>query len=170
MEHMMKAFRSSILALAASGLLIAGGAQANSLLGSLSDAANQQLSGSGNSTPANGTSMSQLTSLLNGSGNNLTSKSSTNAAGILQYCVQNNVLSATNATSVKDKLMNKLGIENSTATQKVDYQDGLSGILHTGNGQNLDLNNLGGGGFTQLKEKVKTKACNVVLKQAKSFL
>ncbi|EIC84165.1 DUF2501 domain-containing protein [Serratia sp. M24T3] len=170
----MKAFRTSILALAAGGLLIAGGAQAASnLLGQLSDAATQQLSGnSGSSTSGSGYSMGQLTSLLNGSSSNLTSKSSTNAAGVLQYCVQNNVLSATSATSVKDKLVSKLGIQDSSTTQKADYQDGINGILHTGTGQNVDLNSLGGGtaGLSQIKEKVKTKACNVVLKQAKSFL
>lgn len=170
----MKSLRTSLLALAAGGLLMAGGAQAaNNLLGSLSDAANQQLSGtSGSTSGAGGYSMGQLTSLLNGSSSNLTSKSSTNVAGVLQYCVKNNVLSATSATSVKDKLMNKLGVQNNTAAQKADYQDGLSGILHTGSGQNIDLNSLsaGTGGLTQIKEKVKTKACNVVLKQAKTFL
>ncbi len=168
----MKAFRTRILALAASGLLMAGGAQAaNNLLGSLSDAATQQLSGnSGTATNGSGYSMGQLTSLLNGSSSNLTSKTSTNAAGVLQYCVQNNVLSATSATSVKDKLVSKLGMQNASTTQKADYQDGLNGILHAGNGQNVDLNSLDTGGLTQIKEKVKTKACNVVLKQAKSFL
>ncbi|CAM3433263.1 hypothetical protein BS639_06620 [Rouxiella silvae] len=167
----MKAFRTSILALAASGLLMASGAQAaNSLLGSLSDAANQQLGGNASGGSEGGYSMSQLTSLLGGSNSNLTSKSSTNAAGILQYCVKNNVLSATSATSVKDKLMDKLGIQNAGTTQKADYQDGLNGILHTGKGQNVDLSSLDSGGLTQLKEKVKTKACDVVLKQAKSFL
>jgi len=167
----MKAFRTSILALAASWLLMAGGAQAaNSLLDSLSDAANQQLSGNAGGGSEGGYSMSQLTSLLGGSNSNLTSKSSTNAAGILQYCVKNNVLSATSATSVKDKLMDKLGIQNAGTAQKADYQDGLNGILHTGKGQNVDLSSLDSGGLTQLKEKVKTKACDVVLKQAKSFL
>lgn len=170
----MKAFRTSILALATSGFLMVGGAQAaNNLLGSLSDAANQQLSGTSSSASGgSGYSMGQLTSLLNGSSSNLTANSSTNAAGVLQYCVKNNVLSATSATSVKDKLMNKLGVQNDTAAQKTEYQDGLNGILHTGSGQNLDLNSLGAGtgGLTQIKEKVKTKACNVVLKQAKSFL
>lgn len=168
----MKSLRTRLLALAAGGLLVAGGAQAaTNLLGSLSDAATQQLSGTGTSG-GSGYSMGQLTSLLNGSSNNLTAKSSTNAAGVLQYCVKNNVLSATGATSVKNQLMTKLGVQNDTAAQKADYQDGLNGILHTGSGQNLDLNSLGAGtgGLTQIKEKVKTKACNVVLKQAKSFL
>lgn len=165
----MKAFRTCILALATSGLLMAGGAQAaNNLLGSLSDAATQQLSGGGSANSAD--SVGQLTSLLNGSSSNLTAKSSTNAAGILQYCVKNNVLSATSASSVKDKLMSKLGMQTASTTQKADYQDGLNGILHTGSGQNLDLSSMSSGGMTQLKEKVKTKACDVVLKQAKSFL
>ncbi|MEG3133733.1 DUF2501 domain-containing protein [Rouxiella sp. T17] len=173
----MKAFKSTVLALAASGFLLASGAQAaNNLLGSLTDAANQQLGGgssttSGAANTTNTNSLGQLTTLLNGSNNNLTAKSSTNAAGILEYCVKNNVLSATSTESVKDKLMNKLGLQDSTAAaQKTDYQDGINGLLHTGNGQNVDLSTLSSGGMTQIKEKVKTKACNVVLKQAKSFL
>ncbi len=122
--------------------------------------------------PSGGYSASQLTSLLSGSSSKLTADSSTNAAGILQYCVKNKVLSATSATSVKDQLMSKLGVQNDTTTQKADYQDGINGILHTGSGQSLDLNSLGAGtgGLTQIKEKVKTKACNVVLKQSKSLL
>lgn len=173
----MKAFKSTVLAIAASGFLLASGAQAaNNLLGSLTDAANQQLGGgtaanTGAANTTNTNSLSQLTTLLNGSNNNLAANSSTNAAGVLEYCVKNNVLSSTSTTSVKDKLMSKLGLQDSTtAAQKTDYQDGLNGLLHTGSGQNIDLSTLGTGGFTQIKEKVKTKACNVVLKQAKSFL
>jgi hypothetical protein len=164
----MKAIHIRLMALTVTGLLLAGGAQANNLLNSLSDAANQQLGNNGSSA-GNGNSMGQLSSLLSGSDNNLTAKSRTNAAGILGYCVKNNLLSASSATSVKDKLMSKLGMQNASTAQKTDYQDGLGGILHSGNGQNLDLNNLGSG-MTQIKEKVKEKACNVVLKQAKSFI
>jgi len=161
----MKALKTAVLAIAASGCLLAGGAQASNLLSSLQDAANQGLnngSGSNNSTAA-------LTSLLNGGDSALTSKSATNAAGVLQYCVKNNVLSQASTEGVKDKLLSKLGIQSASGAQSQDYQNGLGGLLQTGKGQTVDLNNLGSG-LTQVKEKVKQKACDVVLKQAKSFI
>lgn len=162
----MKALKTVLLTIAASGMLVAGGAQASNLLSSLQDAANQGLSGnSGSGT----NSASSLASLLNGGDSALTSKSATNVAGVLQYCVKNNVLSQASTEGVKDKLLSKLGIESASGAQSQDYQNGLGGLLQTGKGQNVDLNNLGSG-LTQVKEKVKQKACDVVLKQAKSFI
>ncbi|QMV51796.1 DUF2501 domain-containing protein [Ewingella americana] len=166
----MKAFKTVLLAIAASGVLVAGGAQANNLLSSLQDAANQQLNGSNGATAGSGAnSGASLMSLLNGSDSALTSKSATNVAGVLQYCVKNNVLSQASTENVKDKLLSKLGIESAAGAQSQDYQNGLGGLLQTGKGQNVDLNNLGNG-LSQVKEKVKQKACDVVLKQAKSFI
>ncbi len=161
----MKAFKTAALAIAASVCLFAGAAQASNLLGSLQAAANQELNNAGNS---NNSAMS-LTSLLNGGDNALTAKSATNAAGILQYCVKNNVLSQSSTESVKDKLLSKLGIQSASGAQSQDYQNGLGGLLQTGKGNTVDLNNLGGS-LTQVKEKVKQKACDVVLKQAKSLI
>lgn len=166
----MKALKTVLLAIAASGVLVAGGAQANNLLSSLQDAANQQLNGSNAATAGSGAnSGASLMSLLNGSDSALTSKSATNVAGVLQYCVKNNVLSQASTENVKDKLLSKLGIESAAGAQSQDYQNGLGGLLQTGKGQNVDLNNLGNG-LSQVKEKVKQKACDVVLKQAKSFI
>ena len=166
----MKALKTVLLAIAASGVLVAGGAQANNLLSSLQDAANQQLNGSNGATAGSGAnSGASLMSLLNGSDSALTSKSATNVAGVLQYCVKNNVLSQASTENVKDKLLSKLGIESAVGAQSQDYQNGLGGLLQTGKGQNVDLNNLGNG-LSQVKEKVKQKACDVVLKQAKSFI
>jgi len=166
----MKALKTVLLAIAASGLLVAGGAQANNLLSSLQDAANQQLNGSNGATAgSDANSGASLMSLLNGSDSALTSKSATNVAGVLQYCVKNNVLSQASTENVKDKLLSKLGIESAAGAQSQDYQNGLGGLLQTGKGQNVDLNNLGNG-LSQVKEKVKQKACDVVLKQAKSFI
>jgi len=166
----MKALKTVLLAIAASGVLVAGGAQANNLLSSLQDAANQQLNGSNSANAGAGAnSGASLMSLLNGSDSALTSKSATNVAGVLQYCVKNNVLSQASTEGVKDKLLSKLGIQSAAGAQSQDYQNGLGGLLQTGKGQNLDLNNLGNG-LSQVKEKVKQKACDVVLKQAKSFI
>ena len=165
----MKTLKTVILAVAASGILLAGSAQAsNNLLGQLQQAANEGLNGTGKNTNSTGTT-SSLTSLLSGGDSALTSTSANNVAGVLQYCVKNNVLSKASTENVKDQLLSKLGIQTASGAESQDYQQGLGGLLKTGKDQSVDLNNLGSG-LTQVKEKVKTKACDVVLKQAKSFI
>lgn len=55
----MKALKTVILAMAASGILLAGGAQAeNNLLGQLQQAANEGLNGAGKNTNSTGTTSS----------------------------------------------------------------------------------------------------------------
>ncbi|CNH22896.1 putative glycoprotein/receptor [Yersinia aldovae] len=147
------------ITLALSTMLLAGAANANSLLDSVKSAADQY-SKSGDST-------SSLSSLLDGGDKALSASTMTNAAGILQYCVQNNVLSANGTTAVKDQLMSKLGITSTENAKSQDYQEGLGGLLKTGEGKSLNLNDLGS---EQVTEKIKTKACDLVLKQGKSFL
>lgn len=161
----MKVLKTAVLAIVASGCLLAGAAQASNLLSSLQDAANQGL----NNASTNNNSTASLTSLLNGGDSALTSKSAANAAGVLQYCVKNNVLSKASTDGLKDQLQSKLGLQSVTGAQKQDYQNGLGGLLQTGKNQTVDLNNLGSG-LSQVKDKVKQKACDMVLKQAKSFI
>lgn len=164
----MKTLKAVVLAMASAGILLSAGAQAsNNLLGQLQQAATDGLNGT-SKTGSTGTT-SSLTSLLSGGDSALTSTSASNAAGVLQYCVKNNVLSKASTENVKDQLLNKLGIQNASGAESQDYQQGLGGLLKTGKDQSVDLNNLGSG-LTQVKEKVKTKACDVVLKQAKSFI
>lgn len=164
----MKTLKAVVLAMASAGILLSAGAQAsNNLLGQLQQAASDGLNGT-SKTGSTGTT-SSLTSLLSGGDSALTSTSASNAAGVLQYCVKNNVLSKASTENVKDQLLNKLGIETAAGAESQDYQQGLGGLLKTGKDQSVDLNNLGSG-LTQVKEKVKTKACDVVLKQAKSFI
>lgn len=164
----MKTLKAVVLAIASAGILLSAGAQAsNNLLGQLQQAATDGLNGT-SKTGSTGTT-SSLTSLLSGGDSALTSTSASNAAGVLQYCVKNNVLSKASTENVKDQLLNKLGIQNASGAESQDYQQGLGGLLKTGKDQSVDLNNLGSG-LTQVKEKVKTKACDVVLKQAKSFI
>ncbi|WP_392432413.1 DUF2501 domain-containing protein [Yersinia sp. HM-2024] len=151
-----------MLAFAFSSTLLADTASANSLLDSVKSAADQY-SKSGDSS----SSLSSLTGLLNGSDKALSASTMTNAAGILQYCVQNNVLSANGTTAIKDQLMSKLGITSTENAKSQDYQEGLGGLLKTGEGKSLNLNNLGS---EQITEKIKTKACDLVLKQGQSFL
>ena len=164
----MKTLKAVVLAMASAGVLLSAGAQAsNNLLGQLQQAASDGLNGT-SKTGSTGTT-SSLTSLLSGGDSALTSTSANNVAGVLQYCVKNNVLSKASTENVKDQLLNKLGIETAAGAESQDYQQGLGGLLKTGKDQSVDLNNLGSG-LTQVKEKVKTKACDVVLKQAKSFI
>ncbi len=164
----MKILKAVVLAMASAGILLSAGAQAsNNLLGQLQQAASDGLNGT-SKTGSTGTT-SSLTSLLSGGDSALTSTSANNVAGVLQYCVKNNVLSKASTENVKDQLLNKLGIETAAGAESQDYQQGLGGLLKTGKDQSVDLNNLGSG-LTQVKEKVKTKACDVVLKQAKSFI
>jgi hypothetical protein len=89
-----------------------------------------------------------------------------NVAGILQYCVKNNYLGGdSGASGIASQLVGKTQGGSSNA----DYLSGAKGILHGSNGQTTDLNSVGGGN-SDLKSKLTTKACGVVLNQGKSFV
>lgn len=90
-----------------------------------------------------------------------------NAAGILQYCIKQKLVSATNTENIKDKLLDKLGLNSAEKQKQTDYTQGMAGLLQTKDGLALNLNNIGS---TPLAEKVKTKACDLVLKQGVAFL
>jgi len=167
----MKAATKIALALTVSSSLFASVASAASWQDQLSSAANslsQNNSGTTANSGQNGTtSLGALSGLLNGGNQQLSSNSMTNAAGVLQYCVQNNVVN-NNVSSVKDQLMSKLGLTDTTKAQETtDYKQGLMGLLNTGSDQQVNLKSLGN---TELGKKVKTKACDLVLKQSKQFI
>ncbi|MEI2265438.1 DUF2501 domain-containing protein [Erwinia sp. CGal63] len=168
----MKAATKIALALTVSSSLFAGMTYAASWQDQLNSAANaltQNNSGTSTSgnTQGNATSLSALTGLLNGGNQQLSSNSMTNAAGVLQYCVKNNVVD-NNVSSVKDQLLSKLGLTDTTKAQETtDYKQGLMGLLNTGSDQQVNLKSLGN---TELGKKVKTKACDLVLKQSKQFI
>ena len=98
-----------------------------------------------------------------GGASSLMSGSSSNVAGLLQFCIQNNYLGGASgsASSVKDALMSKLG---GNASSDSGYTSGASGILDAGNGSKVDLS---GGG---LKQQVTKQICDKVLAQGKSLL
>jgi len=99
------------------------------------------------------------------SGQSVSSGSMGNVAGILQFCIKNNYLggsSASSAASVKDTLMGKL--PGSAPASDSGYADGAKGILNSSSGQKLDLS---GGG---LKEQVTKQVCDKILAQGKSML
>lgn len=94
------------------------------------------------------------------------SGSTGNVAGILQYCVKNNYLGGdSGASGIASKLLGKTdGGSNNT-----DYSTGAEGILKGKDGSSTNLSSIGGGN-SDMKSKLTTKACKVVLKQGKSFL
>ncbi|MFK3705354.1 DUF2501 domain-containing protein [Klebsiella sp. NPDC088457] len=163
----MKSAQSLFRTLIIAGAFMAAGAHAASWQDSLSSAANQ-LSSQGGSQQGGGLSMSSLTSLLNGGNQSLTSSSMNNAAGIMSYCAQQKLASVTSTENVKNQVLDKLGL-STPEKQKEDtsYLEGLQGLLSSNNGQQLNLNTLGS---SPLAEKVKTKACDLVLKQGVNFL
>jgi hypothetical protein len=82
-----------------------------------------------------------------------------NAAGVLQYCIKNNYLSTDAAGGVKDKL---LGMVTGQKLQQTGYANGAKGLLQGSDGKSLSLKNVGG--------KLKVKACDYVLANAKSLI
>ncbi|MCS2170434.1 DUF2501 domain-containing protein [Scandinavium sp. TWS1a] len=137
-----------------------------SLSDTLSSAASEL---GGSSTSSTGTtSLSSLTSLLNDSGKSLSADNMNNAAGILSYCAQQKLTSVTDTENVKNQVLDKLGLDTAPE-QKADtnYMDGIQGLLNAQNGQQLNLSSLGD---SDLGKQVKTKACDLVLKQGANFL
>jgi hypothetical protein len=98
------------------------------------------------------------------SGQSLTSGSTGNVAGVLEFCIKNNYISGDSASSVKDSLMSKLPGGSSSASSDSGYADGAKGILSGSNGKQLDLS---GGG---LKEQATKQICDKILAQGKSLL
>lgn len=149
----------------------AGAASWQDQLNSAASALGQNNSSTTNTSGANaapaGNSLGALTGLLNGGSQSLSAGTMTNAAGVLEYCVKNNIVD-NNVSSVKDKLLGKLGLADTQKQQETtDYKQGLMGLLNTGNNQQVNLKALG---ETPMGKKVKTKACDLVLKQGKQFI
>lgn len=135
-------------------------------LNDLSSAASQIAGGS--TSQSGGTSLSTLSSLLNGGSQSLSASSMNNAAGIMSYCAKEKLTSVANVDNVKNQVLDKLGL-NTPAEQKQDtgYMEGIEGLLNAKNGQKVDLDSLGN---SELGKKVKAKTCDFVLKQGASFI
>ena len=144
--------RSTVIALA---LLAAGAsAQANNLLDQLKEKAGEAASANSQGGSAGGSSVGNLGFKMPAIG----SSTMGNVAGVLQYCVKNNYLGG-DATSVKDKLLAKI---TGQKPQETGFASGAKGLLKGGDGQTLN--------FKILSSKVKTKACDYVLKNATSLI
>ncbi len=102
--------------------------------------------------------------LTNGNLGSLAAGSAGNAAGILQYCIQNNYLSGDAASSMKDRLLGKIGGADAAA-QDSGYAAGLQGMLTDKDGQSMDITKMG-----SLESNLTQKACQAVLSNASSLL
>jgi hypothetical protein len=165
----MKASNQVLCALALATSVFTGQAMASSWQDQLSSAASElSKTTTTSNTGTTGNSVASLTSLLGGGTQALSANSMTNAAGILEYCMKNKLVSATNTDNVKNQLLDKLGLDSGTKqTQPQDYTQGLMGLLNTGKDQQVNLNTIGS---SPLAEKVKTQACDFVLKQGMNYL
>ena len=151
----VRMYRSTVAGIAIAILLPFSAAHAQ--LGNL-------LKGGGSSDGSSSNGLSSLGSMGSAlTGQSMTSGSTSNVAGVLQFCIKNNYLSGNGASSVKDSLMSKLG-GTSAASSDSGYTAGASGILKSGDGQQVDLS---GGG---LKQQVTKQVCDKILSQGKSLL
>ena len=75
--------------------------------------------------------------------------------------------SVTDAQNVKNQVLDKLGLSAPEQKQDTNYMDGIQGLLNAKDGQQLDLNTIGN---SSLAKQVKTKACDLVLKQGMNFI
>ena len=105
--------------------------------------------------------------LLSSGNQALSADNMNNAAGILQYCAKQKLASVTDAENIKNQVLEKLGLNSEEQKEDTNYLDGIQGLLKTKDGQQLNLDNIG---TTPLAEKVKTKACDLVLKQGLNFI
>jgi len=167
----MKKMTQSLCSLGWAICLLSGTAHAASWQDNLNGAASELLgssSGSKNTVGATdgGLSLGTISKLLGGGSSAVASNSMTNATGVMEYCIRNKVVN--NVNGLTDQLQSKLGLNTSTKKSKEpSYQQGIAGLLNTGSNQKLDLNALG---ETELGKQLKTKACNVVLDQGKSYI
>ena len=157
--------KNRLLSTALSVVLLTGAAHAASWQDSLSSAANELTKGS--SAESGGLSASSLTSLLGNSSQSLSAGTMNNAAGILGYCAKEKLASVTDTQNIKNQVLGKLGMDTQEQKKDTNYMDGIQGLLNAQNGEQLNLSTLGD---SALAKKVKTKACDLVLKQGVNFL
>lgn len=95
-----------------------------------------------------------------GSGLNLNSVGKGNAAGVLSYCVKNKLLRQ--QQNVAGGLLGKITGKEPAVQSTPGFLDGKNGLLQQGGGKKLSLDALPSG--------IKSKACDLVLSKAQSFL
>ncbi len=111
-------------------------------------------------TPARGGGLAGLLGeggLLGGGGlPNIASAGAGNAAGLLGYCIKNNLVAGNGAAGILGQLTGKRGV-----TASPGFEAGQRGQVQTsGNAFSL----------AGVQDRVKTQLCGMVLKRARSFL
>jgi hypothetical protein len=137
-EKSMMRFCAVVLSLSVSTLIVAGTAQA-------------QIPGVGGQLPGG------ASGLIGQALPNVASAGTNNTAGVLSYCVKNNLLKGNAATSALGSLSGKSGVQSSSA-----FSAGQKGQLETGNGNTFSLSGL--------QDQAKSKLCDMVLQHAQSML
>jgi hypothetical protein len=94
------------------------------------------------------------------SGLNLNAVGKGNAAGVLTYCVKNKLLRQ--QQNVAGGLLGKLNGKEPAVESTRGFLDGQKGLLQQGSGNRLSLD--------ALPSSIKSKACDLVLSKAQSFL
>lgn len=135
----MTRYHAALLSLTLSSLLLASAARA------------ENIPGLGGQLPS-GTS-----DLMGQALPSVSSAGTANTAGVLSFCVKNNVLKGNAATSVLNSLSGKSGVQSSNA-----FSAGQKGQLETGNGNMFSMSGL--------KDKAKSKICDMVLQHGQSLL
>ncbi|GAA3708073.1 hypothetical protein GCM10022268_16790 [Sphingomonas cynarae] len=112
-------------------------------------------------TPARGGGLAGLLGeggLLGGGGGlpNIASAGAGNAAGLLGYCIKNNLVAGNGAAGILGQLTGKRGV-----TASPGFEAGQRGQVQTG-GNAFSL--------AGVQDRVKTQLCGMVLKRARSFL
>lgn len=139
-------------AIAAVLVCAAASAGAAGLMDSLKGAATEQMGG--------GSGSSGASSMLGGLGMpSIGGGTTSNVAGVLQYCIQNKV--SNQAKGVKDALLSKVGL-GGKEQQDPGYQSGVQGLLTGSDGSTFNM--------SKLQSGLKEKACDYVLDNAKSLL
>ena len=156
---MMKTVKHLLCCAIAASALISTGVHAASWKDALSSAASE-LGNQNSTTQEGGWSLASLTNLLSSGNQGLSADNMNNAAGILQYCAKQKLASVTDAENIKNQVLEKLGLNSEEQKEDTNYRDGIQGLQ-------LNLDNIG---TTPLAEKVKTKACDLVLKQGLNFI
>jgi len=155
---------SFFVSAAVSAALMLGTAHAASWQDSLSSAASEL---GNSSSQSGGLSASSLAGLLGNSNQSLSAGTMNNAAGILEYCAKEKLASVTDTQNIKNQVLGKLGLDTQEQKADTNFMDGIQGLLNAQNGQQLDLSAIGN---SSLAKQVKTKACDLVLKQGLNFI
>jgi hypothetical protein len=88
---------------------------------------------------------------------NVSHMSAGNAAGVLQYCAKNKLVSSTSSGTVLDGLKKKPNV-----TSSPDFAAGQAGNILSGGGKSVSL--------AKMQPHLKSQACDMVLKQGKHLL